>query len=50
MFGSILIFFLVFLPGGLESLLPKAGRGARASPGEHFARLRDWLTRWSART
>jgi branched-chain amino acid transport system permease protein len=50
MFGSILIVFLVFLPGGLESLLPKLGRGLRTSPTDQLARLRSWLSTWSPRT
>ncbi len=50
MFGAILIFFLIFLPGGIESLLPKIGPTLRKPPGEHFARLRNWLTTLAART
>ena len=49
MFGAILIFFLVFLPGGLESLLPNRNGGAN-TPGEQLARFRNWLTSWSPRT
>ena len=41
MFGSLLIMFLIFLPGGLESLLP----ALRRPPGEHYARFRRWLTK-----
>lgn len=49
LFGSILIFFLIFLPGGLESLLPKIGSAFRQPPGAHIARLRSWLTTFRAR-
>ncbi|MCB1013353.1 MAG: hypothetical protein KDB15_16980, partial [Microthrixaceae bacterium] len=33
LFGGILIFFLIFMPGGLESLLPKrwTSRGSSAT-------------------
>jgi branched-chain amino acid transport system permease protein len=44
MFGSLLIFFLIFLPGGLESLLPKL----RQPPRQHIAQFREWLTTFRA--
>ncbi|MBT5037925.1 MAG: branched-chain amino acid ABC transporter permease [Rhodospirillaceae bacterium] len=50
MFGALLIFFLVFLPGGLESLWPKVGPALRQPPGAHFSRFRIWLTTFVART
>ena len=40
MFGGILILSLIFLPGGIESLLP----ALRRPPSEHYARFRKWLT------
>ncbi len=50
MFGAILILFLIFLPGGLESLLPKIGPTLCRSPVEQLARVRRWLTTFVART
>ena len=44
LFGSILIFFLIFLPGGIESLLPKIGPALRRPPAQHIAQFRKWLT------
>ena len=40
MFGGMLILSLIFMPGGLESLLPSL----RRPPSEHYARFRKWLT------
>ena len=40
LFGGLLILSLIFMPGGIESLLP----GLRRPPGEHYARFRKWLT------
>ena len=40
MIGGILILSLIFLPGGIESLLP----ALRRPPSEHYARFRKWLT------
>ncbi len=50
MFGAILIFFLIFLPGGLESLPSKLGNAFRTPPSEQFARFRTWLTTFAAKT
>lgn len=50
MFGAILILFLIFLPGGLESLLPGIGPALRRSPAANLSRLRAWLTTLVTRT
>ena len=50
MFGAVLIFFLIFLPGGLESLPAKMRGALRTPPGEQFERLRVWLTTFASRT
>ena len=50
MFGAVLIFFLIFLPGGLESLFPKVGNALRTPPGQQFQRLRTWFTTFASRT
>ena len=45
-FGGILILSLIFLPGGIEGLLPSL----RRPPREHYARFRNWLTTfWPSR-
>ena len=50
MFGGVLILFLIFLPGGLESVFPKVGSALRTPPGQQLARLRGWLTTFASRT
>ena len=50
MFGCVLIFFLIVLPGGLESLIPKVGSALRTPPGQQFERLRVWFTTFTSRT
>ena len=37
MFGFVLIFFLIFMPGGLESLFPKVGYTLRTPPGSSLS-------------
>ena len=50
MFGAVLIFFLIFLPGGLESLPAKMRGALRTPPGQQFERLCIWLTTFASRT
>ena len=50
MFGTVLIFFLIFLPGGLESLFPKVANALRTPPGQQLERLRAWVTTFASRT
>lgn len=50
MFGAILILFLIFLPGGIESLLPRIGPAVSRSPSERIGRFRRWLTTLMPRT